>query len=455
MQDSLTIATVPSYPERWPEDVQAGRTPYLAPGWVGWERLKSVARPGDKVFLLCNFVQERRLGQSSAAGVAKCTHGSVVHAVCEQVLAAVGDRGEVLYGNAPLQSSEWDCLMRETGAGFLESYYRQRGKPVRRRDLRLFVAPRNALGAQRAAICRDRRECVDINLGEHSLLHGLIAGGDGAPKFRVSDYDPRRTEQCQNVVDHQYIVSRDVLDADVVIHIPKLKTHEKVGVTCALKGVVGMVGAKECLAHYRAGGPLEGGDEFPGDGKWRTWQTKLRANVNRSGPQRWTRQAGRMLDRNAARLLSRCGLTYDGAWHGNDTCWRMALDLVRIIHYADREGRMQGTRQRTNVCLVDGIVGGEGNGPLSPSPVASKSLLFADELALCDVAATRLMGFDHTRIPLVQQALDHRMQWPLAGASWDRVDCRVGEKTVPLAEIEPVLGRPFRPSVGWARHLLA
>lgn len=465
VQESLAIATVPGYPPRWREDVQAGRSPHLAPGWLGWQRLKSFVRPGDKVFLLCNFVQERRLGQSRTAALAKCTHGSVVHAVCEQVLAALGDRGEVLYGNAPLQSSDWGSLMHETGAGLVERCYRRRGKPVRQRDLRLLVAPRSHLGAQKATICRDRRDCVEVELGERSLLHELVGAEDGAqqregadraaPKFRVSDYDYRHTEQCQNAINHKYIVSRHVLDADVVIHIPKLKTHEKVGITGALKGVVGIVGAKECLAHYRAGGVREGGDEFPGDGRGRAWQTKVRTSANRSGPRRWTRQAGRMLDRNAVRLLGRCGVTYDGAWHGNDTCWRMALDLARIVHYADRQGRMQAARQRTNICLVDGIVGGEGSGPLSPSAVASNTLLFADDLAICDVAATRLMGFDHRRIPLVQRALEEQMEWPLATRSLDRVNFEIDNETVPLAEIGPVLGRPFQPSAGWARHLLA
>lgn len=50
------------------------------------------------------------------------------------------------------------------------------------------------------------------------------------------------------------------MDADVIVHVPKLKTHEKVGITCALKGVVG---SKECLAHYRAGGPATVATNIP------------------------------------------------------------------------------------------------------------------------------------------------------------------------------------------------
>ena len=454
MQDSLAIASVPGYPRRWAEKLGSDE-PLLAPGWQGWERLKAVVRPDDKVFLLCNFVQERRRGQPAAAQLAKCTHGAVVHGACESVLAALGDGGEVLYGNAPLQSSDWRRLMRDTGAGQLERHYRERGKAVRQRDLRQFVRPRSAIGTAAPGIRREHGRCIEIDLGRHSLLHGLVAPGSrGAPKFRVRDYDGARTEQCQNDVNHKYIVSRDVLEADVVVHVPKLKTHEKVGITCALKGVVGMVGSKDCLAHYRAGGRREAGDEFPGDGRCRAWQTRLHEGVHGTGGRPWARQAGMVLDRNATRILSRCGLIYGGAWHGNDTCWRMALDLARIVRYADRDGVMQPVPQRTNVCLVDGIVGGEGEGPLSSSPVAANVLLFAEDMALADAAAARLMGFDPARIPLLHHALDTELPWPITTANWQDAACRYDDATRPLAQIQPVLGRPFKPSAGWARHLL-
>lgn len=155
-----------------------------------------------------------------------------------------------------------------------------------------------------------------------------------------------------------------------------------------------------------------------------------------------------------ARILSRCGLIYGGAWHGNETCWRMALDLARIVCYADRHGRMQDTQQRTNICLVDGIVGGEGRGPLSPSPVSSQVFMFADNLALCDVAAAQLMGFKPDRIPLIRRAFDQSMRYCVANTNLNRVRCQYDDTEVELGEIEPVLGRPFQPSPGWRSHLL-
>ena len=453
MQDSLAIATVPRYPGDWQAAAAAGLGTTLAPQWVGWKRIQSAVNPGDKVFLLCNFVQERRLGQSLAELQAKCTHGAVVHAVCEAVLAALGDSGEVCYGNAALQSSDWAQLMQQTGAGFLEAHYRRQGRDVRQKDLRMFRRPRSFAGANKAAEYEDaERHCVEIDLQEDSLLHELSAGG--SPGFRVTDYDYRRTERCQSDVAHRYVVSRDVLDADVVIHIPKLKTHEKVGITCALKGVVGIVGSKDCLAHYRSGAADQGGDEYPGRGTWRRWQSRLHERLHAAQHEGPGWQAGLMFDRNLARVLSRCGVVYGGAWHGNDTCWRMALDLARIVRYADREGNMRDAPQRANICLVDGIVGGEGRGPLSPTPVSSQVLMFAEDLALCDLAAARLMGFDPERLPLVRRAFDRAMRYSAAGVDAESARCRYDDADLGIDDIEPVLGRPFEPSPAWRRHLL-
>ncbi len=53
---------------------------------------------------------------------------------------------------------------------------------------------------------------------------------------------------------HELEVARDVLDADVVINLPKLKTHQMVGVTCAVKNLFGaVVGMRKPRLHLQAG----------------------------------------------------------------------------------------------------------------------------------------------------------------------------------------------------------
>jgi uncharacterized protein (DUF362 family) len=50
---------------------------------------------------------------------------------------------------------------------------------------------------------------------------------------------------------HQYLVAKEVIEADIIINLPKLKTHRKAGVTCALKNLIGINGNKEYLPHHR------------------------------------------------------------------------------------------------------------------------------------------------------------------------------------------------------------
>ncbi|MBW6510971.1 MAG: DUF362 domain-containing protein [Desulfuromonadaceae bacterium] len=53
---------------------------------------------------------------------------------------------------------------------------------------------------------------------------------------------------------HQLEIARDILDADVIINLPKLKTHQMMGLTCAVKNLFGaIVGMRKPQLHLQAG----------------------------------------------------------------------------------------------------------------------------------------------------------------------------------------------------------
>ncbi len=53
---------------------------------------------------------------------------------------------------------------------------------------------------------------------------------------------------------HKLEVARDILDAEVVINLPKLKTHQMMGMTCAVKNMFGaVVGLRKPRLHLQAG----------------------------------------------------------------------------------------------------------------------------------------------------------------------------------------------------------
>jgi hypothetical protein len=143
-----------------------------------------------------------------------------------------------------------------------------------------------------------------------------------------------------------------------------------------------------------------------------------------------------------------------GAWSGNDTAWRMTLDLARIAHYAGSDGSLRPDPQRRHLSLIDGIVGGEGDGPLVPDPVASGVLVFSDDVVSGDRVAARLMGFDPQAIPLIREAA-RSMPHPLTAPGASDADVVWNGDSRQETALTPVLGRPFRPPSGWRAHFSA
>jgi uncharacterized protein (DUF362 family) len=119
-----------------------------------------------------------------------------------------------------------------------------------------------------------------------------------------------------------------VLDADVVVTMPKMKTHHWAGVTLSLKNLFGTL-------------------------------------------------PGRVY-----------------GWPKNVLHWagiqQSILDIAGAV--------------RPSYAIIDGIVGMEGNGPISGEPVASGILVFADDPVAADTVGASLMGWDPLRIPYISEA---------------------------------------------------
>ena len=295
----------------------------------------------------------------------------------------------------------------------------------------------------------DPRGYTAIDLGIHSCLYRH--SGEG--RFYGADYDRVGVNRHHRGGRHEYLLAGTPLDADLFVNLPKLKTHRKTGMTCALKNLVGINGDKNWLPHHSDGSPRDGGDERPLLG----WRDRMEVRVKPvvqmatvAAPRiagtlyRLARRRRSMLDGGTPKIRN-------GNWQGNDTCWRMALDLNRALLYGTREGRLRGANEpKPYFCIVDGIIGGEGNGPIDPDPVMSNVLIAGENPAEVDAVAARLMGFEIERVPIVSRAFDAH-ELPIAREPLDRLTCfdeRIGTE-IPIAHIVPAVPGGFRPHFGW------
>jgi uncharacterized protein (DUF362 family) len=80
------------------------------------------------------------------------------------------------------------------------------------------------------------------------------------------------------------------------------------------------------------------------------------------------------------------------------------LDINQIAYFGRYDGTLSDKIQRDVYSLCDGIIGGQGDGPLSPSPLPLGIIAFTNNPALTDMAMAILMGFDIQKFPLLTEA---------------------------------------------------
>jgi len=241
-----------------------------------------------------------------------------------------------------------------------------------------------------------------FDMGSKSFLEPVSPEGKNV--FRVTDYNPDRLAMSHKKGVHKYCITKELFKADLILSLPKVKTHQKAGITAALKNLVGLNGDKDFLPHHRIGGTGFGGDCYPGKNYLRYGSELILDLANRNRGKfmyKFLRRTGSLTWK-----LSFPGDEHDlaAAWFGNDTTWRMVMDLNTIALYGKESGEIANTPQRKIYSLCDGIIGGEGDGPLNPEPLNLGIISFSDNSYLTDLCMGVLMGLKIEKIPLLRYA---------------------------------------------------
>jgi len=362
-------------------------------------------RPGDRVVLKPNWVKEhdeRHPGPAQWEHVV--THPAVIEAVIRWVAGRLNGDGSIVVCDAPQTDSSFSTLSAYCGLDEMIERCRAvfPGPKIELLDLR----PEewhavDGVTVSKTQLPGDPLGDTFVALNEASEFVGFSGNG----QLYGASFNMDETNERHRGERHEYMLCRTPMDADVFINLPKLKTHKKVGLTCALKNLVGINANKNWLPHHTEGTPDQGGDQFP--------TTTTKAKLEHS----WMGRAKRLVY--GKPLLSRMlvplkkvgrlffgdtqKVVRSGNWHGNDTCWRMVLDLNKCLFDFDGGGQPRSKPIRY-LAVVDGIVGGEGNGPMAPDRKPCGTIIAGTHPAAVDMTAAMVMGFDWEKLRLLKNS---------------------------------------------------
>jgi len=425
-------------------------------GTKDWNPLGGLIHPGELVLLKPNLVKESH-PRDPEGWQYILTHGSVIRAIADYVWKALEGRGKIILADAPHTDSSYKGIVRVLGLDKVRDFYRSEGLEIDLLDLRREEwTTQDGVIVSRRRCAEDPRGYVAFDLGGSSEFVGH--GGEG--RYVGADYDTKELNRHHSSGRHEYLIAGSVLDCDVIFSLPKLKTHKKAGITVSLKNLVGITGDKNWLPHHTEGDPSNGGDEHPSPNlKHRTERAlmpffyRLSRSLPVVGP--WLHLQGRQVGRHIFGDTDK--IVRSGNWWGNDTVWRMCLDLNKIILYGNRDGTLRPgapENRKRHYVLVDGIIAGGGRGPMNPDPVPAGVVLFGVHPASVDAACAYLMGFDPERVPIVRQAFRCR-HYPLA--EWDWRDVRLVSNRQqwngPLCDIKDDATFHFEAHFGWTGHI--
>jgi len=433
-------------------------------GTPRWNPLGTIVEPGQTVVVKPNFVLSDHYRGGDLFSI--ITHPSVLRAVVDYVYKALEGEGRIIIADTPQMDCDFQELLERTSLRSIQDLYRDKLRfDIEILDLRnLWFKYQGdnyvASQARRKTLPGDPLGSVEVNLGAGSAF----ADSPGN-RYYGADYDRAETMRYHSGGSHTYVISKTVLSADVLISVPKLKVHKKVGVTLNSKGFVGTVTNKNCLIHHTLGSPEEGGDQYPPGlltgtkGAVARFQQFLAGRFLSRGDRfgqivySFFYTPYRTLIKPLMRKSSDEIVLYEaGNWHGNDSAWRMVVDLSRIILYADASGQMADAPVRRFFSIVDGIIGGEGNGPLFPDPKPAGVVLAGFNPLAVDLVACRLMGFDPIKLKWMVHLMKKSRYDSLVHSLNDIHLASSNQEFLPILHSSSRnLG--FTPHPGWVGHL--
>jgi uncharacterized protein (DUF362 family) len=437
-------------------------------GTEKWNPFRGYIYDGQLVVIKPNLVKEEYKHQ---AGI-KCitTHASVIRPIVDYLylLQKIDNiKFKVVIADVPIQGANFNKIVEENGlSSIMEYFYNKIDFDLKLIDLRHERAIVEKSGYFKTIpVEGDPLGYTKVHL-EESFLNDIVKD---YKKFGAPGYGAKSASSYHKKIgEHFYHIPNTVLSADLFINVPKIKTHKKAGITVAMKNLIGINGDKGWIPHFRRGSIKNGGDEF--DNKELLLKNLVtRANLFLFGKSKYlllfARKVFKMffikLFRKHFRDLDglseydrKAKFLIDGNWYGNDTIWRPILDLNRILIFSNKNGVLTKNKMRKYICLSDGIVAGEGDGPLDPYPKHIGLITLCENPVINDVCCSKLMGFDWQKIPLLFQSVKLKDYFNFTGdCSLIDIDGKENETACREYSFFELPDLDFLPPPGWRDYL--
>lgn len=422
-----------------------------------WNPFKNFVKPGDVVFIKPNMIAEKHELRNNEWDYV-ITHGSVIRPIIDYLYLAMDGKGNIIIGDSPQTDSNFKKIVELMGLEEIRSVYKNY------KDFKIFLINlQNEFWIEKDGIITDYIKLsgdplgnVLFDLGELSFFYELDQYN---LKYYGASYDIEETNRAHSGGRHEYLVARSPLVADFFISIPKLKTHKKVGITLNLKGLVGISTNKNLLPHYTFGAPETGGDQFQKLDKVNKLENEitlfLKNKLKSKNPlfvflaRKGKKFAYKFFGDNKKFIRS-------GNWYGNDTAWRMCLDLAQILFYGNVDGsfRKNYSERKKFFSIVDGIVGMEGNGPVSGDRKECGVIIAGFDPVAVDAVGAKIMGFDPLKIKIISKAFDnHGLK--ITNLRYDEIECVSNSFNFnkKLLEFRYENSLKFKPHFGWMGYI--
>lgn len=384
------------------------------------------------------------------------THPQIISAVIIKVLERLGESGQIIILDSPETASSFEEILSHYPVDDWQAMCAARGVEFSIIDLRddEWVTSGHAI-IKRKKKDGDPHGKSEMNLTcDLSCFYGKKKSIKG---YYGADYNISETNKAHDGENNIYSVSKTVLEADVFINIPKLKTHKKAGMTCCLKNLVGINTYKNYLPHYSIGGPADGGDQFPQNSVKNKSETTIMAFLKQQLLRYpfWAKLLSPLISFSPKVYGASEAVIRSGNWHGNDTIWRMILDLNKILIFGSPNHFMKDDKpenRKVYIGIVDAILCGEGNGPKAPSPRHLGYIISGYNPAAIDAVCAKMMGFDPLKIPSIRESFFIK-KYKIAYFDIGDILIWFNNTTTKFCQMPSQLIQKFKPHFGWEGNI--